>query len=125
MADIPLSEKFTRLSLNFYDLDENPISQIKLKEYLEKSDYFIIQSRRLFKNHQRLPQEFPQTTKFYNDLFSGKLGFTEIKEINSYPSLEIGSPAGEWNLEFPDEDAEETWSVFDHPVIRIFQKNDK
>ena len=125
MVDIPLPQNFKRLALNFYDLDENIITRQKLAEDLEKSDYFIIQSRRVFANHQRLPQDFPKTAQFYNDLFSGKLGFTEIKEINSYPSLEIGSPAGEWNLEFPDEDAEETWSVFDHPVIRIFQKNDK
>jgi hypothetical protein len=29
---------------------------------------------------------------------------------------------GNYKLEFSDEKAEETWSVFDHPVIRIFKK---
>lgn len=121
MVDIPLPENFKRLSLNFYDLDENILTQKKLKEDLERSDYFIIQSRRLFANHQRLAEDFPVTANFYNQLFAGLLGFTEIKEINSYPQLSLL----EWKIEFPDENAEETWSVFDHPVIRIFQKNDK
>lgn len=118
MADIPLASKFDRLSLNLYNLDENPSTQIKLKENLEKANYFIIQSRRLFKNHQRLPQEFSKTANFYNQLFSGNLGFTQIKELHSYPQISLFG----WKIEIPDEDAEETWSVFDHPVIRIFQK---
>ncbi|MDO8570414.1 MAG: phospholipid carrier-dependent glycosyltransferase [Candidatus Daviesbacteria bacterium] len=121
MVDIPLPENFKRLSLNFYDLDENILSQQKLKEDLEKSDYFIIQSRRIFANHQRLAEDFPVTANFYNQLFADLLEFTEIKEINSYPQLNLLG----WKIDFPDEVAEETWSVFDHPVIRIFQKNVK
>lgn len=118
MVDILLAEKFNRLSLNLYDLEENPLTQQKLKENLEKADYFIVQSRRLFKNHQRLPQLFPKTSNFYDQLFSGNLGFKEIKELHSYPEISLFG----WNLEIPDENAEETWSVFDHPVVRIFQK---
>ena len=51
-------------------------------------------------------------------LFNGRLGFEKIKQFSSYPKLSFLR----LNLEFPDEDAEETWSVFDHPVIRIFKK---
>ncbi|MBU3957411.1 hypothetical protein KKI19_04030, partial [Patescibacteria group bacterium] len=69
-----------------------------------------------------IPEQFPQTAKFYNTLFSGQLGFEQIQEFHSYPQLQIGPPAGGWALEFPDEQAEETWSVFDHPVIRVFKK---
>lgn len=118
MVDIPLAEKFNRLSLNLYDLDENPLTQQKLAEDLSQADYFIIQSRRLFKNHQRLPRLFPKTSNFYDQLFSGNLGLEEIKEFHAFPGLSFL----DWNLEIPDENAEETWSVFDHPVIRIFQK---
>jgi uncharacterized membrane protein (UPF0127 family) len=43
-------------------------------------------------------------------LFSGKLGFEEVKVFaNPYIGL-------------MDEQAEETWSVFDHPVIRIYRR---
>ena len=69
-------------------------------------------------NHQRLPNLYPKTSRFYDALFNGQMGFYQIKEFHSYPILEVGS----WKLEVPDENAEETWSVFDHPVIRVFKK---
>ena len=118
VVDLPLKGNFERLSLDFYNLENDVLARQKVASALEQADYFLIESRRVFKNHQRLPQQFPRTARFYNSLFNGQLGFTQIKEFTSYPHLELG----DWNLEFPDETAEETWSVFDHPVIRVFQK---
>lgn len=116
-VDLPLSSP-NKISLDFYDFEDNPKIRESLIQSLEKSDYFIIQSRRVFLNHQRLSNLYPKTAHFYNTLFNGQLGFQEIKEFHSYPSLSfIGIP-----IEFPDENAEETWTVFDHPVIRIFKK---
>lgn len=117
VVDLPL-HGFERLSLVLYYLDDNTASQQDLADALEKSDYFIVQSRRVFANHQRLPKLFPQTSWFYDTLFSGELGFIPIKQFESYPRLPIFDKA----LIIPDEMAEETWSVFDHPVIRVFKK---
>jgi hypothetical protein len=118
MIDIPLGGSFDRISLDFYSLETDAQARSLIVSELNKADYFLIQSRRAFMNHQRLPKIFPITANFYNSLFNEKMGFTQIKEFNSYPKLEIGN----WKLEIPDENAEETWSVFDHPVIRIFKK---
>lgn len=116
-VDLPLSAS-QKISLDFYNLENDKNTKEKISEALNKSDYFIIQSRRVFLNHQRLSNLFPKTARFYNALFNGTLGFEEIKEIHSFPSIPIPG----LTIEFPDEEAEETWSVFDHPVIRIFQK---
>jgi hypothetical protein len=70
-------------------------------------------------NHQRLPHLYPKTSHFYDTLFNGKLGFEQIKKFHSFPKLEVIG----YKLEVADEEAEETWSVFDHPVIRVFKKN--
>lgn len=118
MVDLPLEGNFQRISLDFYNLEENHLSRQNIVYALERSDYFLIQSRRVFANHQKNPHLFPKTANFYDNLFGGKAGFTQIKQFSSYPRLEIGN----WNLEFPDEIGEETWSVFDHPVIRVFKK---
>lgn len=126
MIDLPLKANFTRLSANFYDLEASPQVTQKVVDSLEKADYFIIQSRRIFLNHMRLPEQFPKTAKLYNNLFSDNLGFTEIAEFNSFPSISIlGEKMNKFfplEIEFPDETAEETWTVFDHPVIRVFKK---
>jgi hypothetical protein len=118
MIDLPLAGNGTQLSLDFYNLDDDMLAREKVIDGFYYSDYFLIQSRRVFFNYQRLPNLYPKTTRFYNALFTGTLGFREIKEFHSYPQLEIGN----WKLELPDEAAEETWSVFDHPAIRVFKK---
>lgn len=118
MIDIPLTGNFKRISLDFYGLEESQLAREKVISALQESDYFIIQSRRVFLNHQRARYSFPKTAQFYDKIFSGKMGFEQIKEFHSYPMLNLGF----WQVEFPDEEAEETWSVFDHPVIRIFRK---
>jgi len=103
VVDIPLSSfDFKINNFNFYDQDN-----IKnLSTEINKSDYIIVPSRRVFKNN------FPKTQNYYQDLFSGKLGFVEIKKISNQKDLFLNS-----------ENAEETWSVFDSPTIRIYKRN--
>jgi hypothetical protein len=112
--EVPLGGNYRKIPFDFYNLENDSKLKDQLIQYLVSSDYFIVQSRRIFMNHQRLSNQFPLTSNFYNLLFSGKLGFEKVKEFDSFPKL--GS------LEIDDESAEETWSVFDHPVIRIYKK---
>lgn len=113
-----LSNRYTVVSFDFYHLDENPALFDQLVSHLEKADYILIPSRRLFKNYLRLPQKYPILNKYYSNLFSGSLGFEKVQETASYPSI----GRGKYKVAFPDEDAEETFTVFDHPVIRIYKK---
>ena len=117
MLDVPLSGKgFARTSLDFYNLETDEISREKVINAMVNADYFIVQSRRVFMNHK--PDRYPRTADFYQKLFSGKLGFKEENKFESFPQLKIFN----YVLTIPDERAEETWSVFDHPVIRILKK---
>lgn len=102
---------------NFYDLDTNLELQKGLVTALDAADYIIVPSRRIFKNHPS--NMYPMVAQYYDDLFSGRTGFTQIGEIASYPKINLfGKTIWEWR----DEDAEETWTVFDHPVIRIYKR---
>jgi len=110
----PLINNYQVISFDFYHLDENRKIFDELLTHLSRADYILIPSRRIFANYMRLSGRYPLTTKYYQLLFSGKLGFEKVAEISSFPSL-LG-------LSFPDENAEETSTVFDHPVIRIYKK---
>lgn len=115
--EVPLTSGYNKKVFNFYNLDQ-PREKDNLSQLLITTDYFIIQSRRVFVNHQRLSKDFPEVSNFYNKLFSGELGFEKVKEFTSFPALSIGP----LKVEIDDELAEETWSVFDHPVLRIYKK---
>jgi len=140
VVDIPISSpsypsrpsfpSYSLISFDFYHLDENPELFPQLLEHLENSDYIFVPSRRIFANHLRFPDKYPKIAKYYQLLFSGRLGFKEIKIFYPFPSIQYSvfpafgrDPAlGGDSIQLSDEAAEETWSVFDHPVIRIYQK---
>jgi hypothetical protein len=106
VVNLPLSSApFLVNNFDFYTLDEKPGASLDLSQLLSESDYLLVPSRRIFMNHSTL--EFPITQRYYSHLFSGDLGFKPLKTFSILPL---------------DENAEETWSVFDHPVIRVYQK---
>ncbi|MCL4364215.1 glycosyltransferase family 39 protein [Patescibacteria group bacterium] len=107
VVDIPLvnANNLDVISFNFYDLDVSLQLQQELKDDLAKADYIFVPSRRIFANSPK--EQYPLLNKYYQDLFSGKLGFQKVAEFSSG---------------LDDEQAEETWTVFDHPVIRIYKK---
>ncbi len=127
-------------SFNFYELDnpgETPTLQPQLESALGGADYIFIPSRRIYYNHtcyrdtgpgftenrfalcEEKEREYPLVNEYYKNLINGSTGFTQVEEFTSYPTLSL---FGMKLMEFPDEMAEETWTVFDHPVIRIFKR---
>ncbi len=137
------SKQFTYISFNFYELHVNPGMVQELEDHINQADYIFIPSRRVFANHtcyvpydgtfvkqeqllhyesdrcKKLEKEYSQINRYYDRLFSGEMGFQQVVEFTSYPRIEL---FGITLLSLPDEQSEETWTVFDHPVIRIFKK---
>lgn len=83
-------------------------------DWLNQADYIILSSNRLYASIPRLPMRYPMTTRYYKCLFSGELGFELIKTITSRPNL---GP-----IEFRDDEADESFTVYDHPKVLIFKK---
>jgi len=98
VINIPITDKNYQITnYDFYNNYPNNLSN-----HLLTANYIIVPSRRVFKNYD---------LKYYQNLFNGSLGFRQINKI---------SP--DYDLFLNAEDAEETWSVFDHPTIRIYKK---
>lgn len=137
------SKNFTYISFNFYDVHANPYMAQELEDHINKADYIFMPSRRVFANHTcyvpydgtfikeqsslsyekdrcaNLEKDYPQVNGYYDRLFSGEMGFKQVAEFSSYPRIRLFSMT---ILDLEDELAEETWTVFDHPVIRIFKR---
>ena len=105
---------------NFYDMDNLPTQKsiISPQEIVSDYDVIVILSRRVWKNSIDNDKYYPQAANFYAELLNGKLGFIKVQEFSNYPRF---GP-----LVINDEiNAEETFSVFDHPRIQIWVNHDK
>ncbi len=101
--------------LSLFDQDTEEKWQ-EISRQLEKIDYLILSSNRLWDSIPKVPERYPVTTEYYQMLLKEELGFKKIKEFTSYPKLEIGN----WKLEIRDGVAEEAFTVYDHPKVMIF-----
>jgi hypothetical protein len=99
-------------NFDFYNLDHDPQLQSELPFLVYQSDYILVPSRRIFKNQQSAA--YPYSNQYYRQLFSGSLGYQLVNQFSLNTDLLLNS-----------ENAEETWSVFDHPTIRVYQKVEK
>lgn len=81
---------------------------------LRRADYVVLSSDRARESIPRIPVEYPATTRYYRALDDGSLGFRLVKTIERPPQL-LG-------IRIDDSSAEESLTVHDHPVVRIYGK---
>ncbi|MFN8376631.1 MAG: DUF2298 domain-containing protein [Anaerolineae bacterium] len=95
---------------------------------LNYSDYITISSNRFYDSETRNPERFPMTTRYYDALFSGELGyelvavFDETFEFGPFRVSDQYLPiydAPRWLNEF---ESDESFHVYDHPAVFIFRK---
>jgi YYY domain-containing protein len=107
------SGMYRGLDLTLYD-EDTPEKLDKLLDNLDQADYLVMSSGRLWQSIPRLPMRYPMTTRYYQLLFAGQLGFEKVAEFHSYPRL--------FGIEFNDTWAEEQFTVYDHPKVLIYHK---
>ncbi|MBI4673815.1 MAG: glycosyltransferase family 39 protein, partial [Chloroflexi bacterium] len=95
--------------------EDDPPKRDALKAWLDEADYIVLSSNRLYQSIPRLPRRYPLTTKYYEWLFDGELGFDKIKEFTSYPQL--------FGIVFNDDSSDEAFTVYDHPKVLVFIKS--
>jgi len=118
---IPLSPEknpaiFKREQLTIYEPDNEKKARY-YAETLSSADYLFLNSRRLYGTLMHLTEKYPITSRYYALLFNGSLGYEKVAEFAVYPTLTVGP----WRWEFNDDKSEETFQVYDHPKVMIFQ----
>jgi len=87
----------------------------QLANLLPTINVITMATDRLDKSIPRLPFRYPLTIHYYQLLFSGQLGFHLAAQFENHPNL-LG-------LTLNDSNADESYSVFDHPTSRIFVRD--
>lgn len=95
---------------------------------MDGADYITISSNRFYDTLPRNPARFPMTTKFYTELFAGRLGYKVEKVFSSWiqvgpfsapdevlPTDNLPSWMNEW-------ESEEAFTVYDHPTVYLLKK---
>lgn len=102
------------VEMQWYHQD-NPEKLAAALDWLDRADYIILSSNRLYDSIPRLPARYPMTIRYYQALFDGRLGFDKAANFETNP--------GFGHLRLPSRYAEEAFSVYDHPVVQIFRKS--
>lgn len=87
-----------------------------IRNTLMSCDYVVLATNRLWRTIPRLPERYPMSTRYYEALFSGELGFEQVHTVETPPRL------GPWT--FDDQPADESFTVYDHPKPILFKKTE-
>jgi YYY domain-containing protein len=85
-----------------------------IRDTLRDCDYLVLASNRLWRTIPRLSERYPMSTRYYQALFDGELGFEPVYTLTVSPRL---GP-----LVIDDQAADESFTVYDHPRPIIFKK---
>ena len=107
-------DEYSIAEMKLYDPD-NEAKTRDIITALRRADYVVLSSNRLYGSIPRLPQRYPVTTRYYQMLFAGELGFHLERTFTNYPQL------GGWQI--VDDSADESFTVYDHPKVLVFQKD--
>lgn len=94
--------------------DQSMVRQ--LYTLFQDADYYVIVSDRVQRGMEQNPWRYAVPNRMYELLDSGAVGFEQIAEFSSSPSL--------FGLTFPDADADESFLNYDHPTVRIYEKTE-
>ncbi|HKV03454.1 MAG TPA: glycosyltransferase family 39 protein [Ktedonobacteraceae bacterium] len=113
-ASYPDANGQPQQGLDLYGDDTTAKAQ-QLARILPAVDAITMATDRLDKSIPRLPCRYPLTIHYYQLLFSGQLGFHLAAQFENRPNL--------FGIVLDDSNADESYSVFDHPTARIFVRD--
>ena len=112
LAGKPPTRSYQRVELPMWDPDTSAKLDTLVDE-LSTADYIVLATNRLSAPMARLRDRYPMSSQYYRMLFAGDLGYQPVAEFTAYPRL--------GGLVIPDGNADESFSVYDHPRVLVFE----
>lgn len=131
--------EYTSRELQPYDDPDSAEKLDGMLAVLAESDYVVLPTHRLWGTIPRWPQRYPLTTRYYQALFGGQLGYqleffaaryphlgpiTFMDQPYTDPALPIPLPLRNYKpspLVIGLGRADESFTVYDHPLVLIFR----
>lgn len=114
---IPFNNVFRGIALyDFYGMEEKPQSATEIALLTRSTDYILLPSQRILKSRIANESQFPIGNTFYSSLYFGRGGFKKVYETPCSwlcQFVYVGSPVLR---------SEETISVFDRPIVTIYER---
>ena len=135
---IPYLGRYDVRELPLYNPD-GPQKTDLLSRELAEADYLVLYSSRLYGSIARLPDRYPASSRYYNLLFAGDLGYELVHFEANHPSLPgialVNDTFSRPGLPTPDPvaayrpafatfnlgHADDSFVVFDHPLVLVFE----
>ncbi|MFI5396738.1 MAG: DUF2298 domain-containing protein [Candidatus Binatia bacterium] len=111
------AERYRVVPFGYYEQPDSSSKIQRLSQELASADYIVFQTKRLYGAVTRAPERFPLTTNYFYELFAGDLGYALEQEVAARPVL--------FGFEIPDELADESLTVYDHPKVLIFRNAER
>ena len=135
---LPGMDNYQVRELPLYEPD-TPGKMQTVSSELARADYLVFFSNRLYGTIARLEDRYPVTREYYRQLFTGELGYELVQQFTAYPEL-LGVEFVDETFRRPDLPepviatgaestsvglglgfADESFSVYDHPKVLVFQ----
>lgn len=106
---------------------DTPRKILRMQAFLQVSDYLTIASNRMYDALPRYAERFPWVRGYYDGLFAGRMGFVQRQRFSVFPRFGMLTlpdqvlPDSAWPSWLNALEAEEAFTVYDHPTIYIFE----
>jgi YYY domain-containing protein len=102
------------VELPSYELPDDAKKILEWCENLERADWVVLTSNRVFRTVLANPDRFPRTARLYRLLFAGVAGFEPLARARRGPRL--------FGLRWPIQRADESYVNYEFPQVVIFRR---
>ncbi|MCD4814680.1 DUF2298 domain-containing protein [bacterium] len=105
-----------RFRMNKFPVQEpdTPRKREIIISMLQKNDLIVMADTRAHAVYRRLIERYPINAAYYELMFEEQLGFKLAADFSNYPRL--------FGKMFPDDKADESFTLYDHPHVFLFQR---
>ncbi|MBN1594655.1 glycosyltransferase family 39 protein [candidate division FCPU426 bacterium] len=93
---------------------DTPRKREIILQMLPANDLIVMADTRAHAVYRRLPDRYPINAAYYELMFEEKLGYRLAAEFSNYPGL--------FGVAFPDDRADESFTLYDHPHVYLFRR---